>query len=50
MYVDEMAHFLMCLAGAETPEQDIYEATDALTIALAAKLSAKERRWVELPI
>jgi predicted dehydrogenase len=49
MYVDEMAHFLMCLASDERPEQDICEATNALTIALAAKLSAKEHRWVELP-
>jgi len=48
MYVDEMAHFLRCLDGAETPESSVFEAARVLQIALAAKVSARERRWIDL--
>lgn len=48
MYVDEMAHFLNCLAGAEKPAQDLFESAQVLRLALAAKLAARERRWIDL--
>jgi predicted dehydrogenase len=48
MYVDEMAHFLNCLAGAEKPAQDLFEAAQVLRLALAAKLAARQRRWIDL--
>ena len=48
MYVDEMAHFLNCLAGAEKPALDVFEAAQVLRLALAAKLAARERRWIDL--
>jgi len=47
MYVDEMAHFLRCLDGAETPEASVFDAAKVLEIALAAKASAAGRRWIE---
>lgn len=48
MYADEMAHFLRCLDGAETPALDVFAAARVLRIALAAKASARERRLVAL--
>jgi predicted dehydrogenase len=48
MYVDEMAHFLNCLAGKEKPALDIFEAAQVLRLALAAKFAARERRWIDL--
>ncbi len=48
MYVDEMAHFLNCLGGAEKPALDLFEAAQVLRLALAAKLAARERRWIDL--
>ena len=48
MYIDEMAHFLRCIAGEEKPELDVDEAAKVLRIALAAKQSAEERNWIEL--
>ena len=47
MYVDEMAHFLRCLDGAEAPEASVFDAAKVLEIALAAKASAAGRRWIE---
>lgn len=47
MYMDEMAHFLRCLEGAEAPESSVFEAAEVLKIALAAKSSAAERRWID---
>jgi predicted dehydrogenase len=48
MYVDEMKHYLHCLAGEEKPALDAFEAARVLQIALAAKESAREYRWIEL--
>jgi predicted dehydrogenase len=48
MYLDEMQHFCRCLASHSAPEQDVSEAAQILTIALAAKASAQQRRWIEL--
>lgn len=48
MYLDEMKHYLECLAGEEKPAADIIEAARVLQIALAAKQSAAEQRWIEL--
>lgn len=42
MYLDEMRHFLECLAGAARPAQDAEAARRVLEIALAAKRSADE--------
>lgn len=42
MYVDEMAHFLRCLAGEEKPMLDVFEAKKVLEVALAAKKAAQE--------
>ena len=48
MYVDEMAHFLRCLDGAQVPETSVFDAAKGLEVALAAKASAAGRRWIEL--
>jgi predicted dehydrogenase len=48
MYVDEMKHFLRCLDGVEQPALDVFEAAQVLRVALAAKESAREQRWIEL--
>ncbi|MGH7930330.1 MAG: Gfo/Idh/MocA family protein, partial [Candidatus Binatia bacterium] len=48
MYLDEMRHFLNCLARRVMPEQDLVEAARVLSIALAAKASALKPRWMEL--
>jgi len=48
MYVAEMSHFIDCLARRAQPEQDLFEAARVLGIALAAKASALNSRWIEL--
>lgn len=48
MYIDEMNHFLACLAGEAKPEADVSAAAQVLRIALAAKRSAAERQWIRL--
>jgi predicted dehydrogenase len=48
MYLDEMNHFLRCLAGEDEPTLDIFDAARVLQIALAAKESARRQQWVEL--
>lgn len=47
MYVDEMAHYLRCLAGEEAAALDVSEAAQVLRIALAAKTSAEQHYWIE---
>lgn len=47
MYVDEMRHFLACLDGRETPHQDIAAAAAVLDVALAAKISSEESKFVD---
>jgi predicted dehydrogenase len=44
MYVDEMKHFLKCLAGEEKPALDVFEAIRVLEIALLAKTSSETRQ------
>ncbi len=48
MYVDEIGHFLACLAGEQQAELDIREGAKVLRIALAAKQSAAGQSWIEL--
>ena len=48
MYVDEMKHFLKCLAGSEPPALNVFEAARVLKVALAAKHSAAKQHWIEL--
>jgi predicted dehydrogenase len=48
MYMDEMRHFLDCLARRTTPQQELSEGARLLTIALMAKASALKLRWIEL--
>ena len=48
MYVDEMRHFVRCLAGEEKPALDVFEGRRVLEVALAAKESASTGRVVEL--
>jgi predicted dehydrogenase len=47
MYLDEMKHFLRCLAGEEQPALNVFDAARVLQIALAAKESARRQRWIE---
>jgi len=44
MYLDEMRHFLHCLAGKDDPTLDIFQGKRVLEIALAAKSSAMTGR------
>ena len=48
MYVDEMQHFVNCLKGIEKSTLDIFGGVEDLKIALAAKQSAKENRFISL--
>ena len=48
MYLDEMRHFVDCLARRAAAAQDLLEAARVLRIALSAKASALEPRWIEL--
>ncbi len=46
MYLDEMRHFLRCLAGKERPAQDLFAAVGALEVAMAARASSQNGRFV----
>ncbi len=48
MYLEEMAHYLRCLDGVERPAADVAQAARVLQLALAAKESAREQRWINL--
>lgn len=48
MYLDEMKHFLRCLAQEEQPTLDVFEGRQVLEVALAAKASAETGQIVEL--
>lgn len=48
MYVDELQHFLRCLAGEEAAALDVFEGARVLEVALAAKEAAATGRVVEL--
>ena len=48
MYLDEMRHFLRCLAGEAIPTLDVREAARVLEIGLAAKISTETERMVRL--
>ena len=48
MYLDEMRHFLRCLAGEEEPALDVFGAARVLEVALAAKASAKTGQLIRL--
>jgi predicted dehydrogenase len=46
MYVDELAHFLRCLAGEEKSTLDVFDAARVLDVALAARNSAETNQVV----
>jgi predicted dehydrogenase len=48
MYLDEMRHFLKCVAGEEKSIADAWEGKRTLEVALAAKESAALRRMIQL--
>ena len=48
MYVDEMAHFLQCVLSRRSTCNPVTEAAAVTRIALAAKRSSQERRFVDL--
>jgi len=48
LFLDELAHFLACLAGEEKPIVDVYDGTQSLRIALAAHQSIESKRSVNL--
>jgi predicted dehydrogenase len=48
MYVNEMAHFLECVKTGARPRFGLEDATLTLRVALAARRSAEERKWVTL--
>jgi predicted dehydrogenase len=48
MYLDEMQHFLRCLAREERPALDVFEGARVLRLALAAKESAASGQVVSL--
>lgn len=48
LFLDEVGHFLKCLAGTEVPEVSLLDAVDTLKIALAAKESMRTGKMVEL--
>jgi predicted dehydrogenase len=48
MYIDEMHHFLRCLAGEETAVNSVHDALQTLTIALAAKASNQNNQIIQI--
>ena len=48
MYIDELRHFLRCLRSKEKPCLDVFEASQVLRIAIAAKESAEKERFVKI--
>jgi len=48
MYLDEMRHFLRCLAGEEKTVNSIHDALRTLTIALAAKASNNNGQVIQI--
>jgi predicted dehydrogenase len=48
MYMAEMRHFLDCVENGERPRVTLQDAILTLRIALAARESAEERRWMNL--
>lgn len=48
MYLAEMRHFLDCVESRQTPKVTLRDAILTLRIALAARASAEERRWMSL--
>jgi len=48
MFVEEMRHFLACLAGHASPACTLADGVRALRVALAAKQAAEQRRSVDV--
>ncbi|MBI3953643.1 MAG: Gfo/Idh/MocA family oxidoreductase [Chloroflexi bacterium] len=48
MYLDEVRHFLRCLAGDEEPAQDVLAGARTLKVALAAKAAAETGQVIRL--
>lgn len=48
LFVDEVSHFLACIAGDETPAVSVRDGADSLRIALAAKRSIETGKVVDL--
>jgi len=49
MFLEEMRHFLACVAGDETPRVTLRDAEQSLRMALAARTSLETGRVVEFP-
>lgn len=49
MFVDEVRHFVACIAGTERPLIPLQEGVEVLRVALAVKESMRQRRTVEVP-
>jgi predicted dehydrogenase len=48
MFIDELQHFIACLAGTETPRVNIHDGVNSLKMALAAKQSLETGKVQEL--
>jgi predicted dehydrogenase len=48
MYVAELRHFLDCVENGRRPKVTLQDAILTLRVALAARTSAEERRWINL--
>ena len=48
MYVAEMRHFIECVENGRKPQVTLQEGIRTLRIALGARTSAEERRWVSV--
>lgn len=48
MYISEMRHFLSCITGGGQPLCTLSDGVEALRIVLAAKQSAREKRFIRL--
>jgi len=48
MYIDEIKHFINCVKGIEKPTLDVFGGVEDLRIALAAKQSSTEKRYIFL--
>jgi predicted dehydrogenase len=48
MYVAELRHFMDCVESGDGPKVTLQDAILTLRIALAARTSAEERRWMNL--
>lgn len=48
VYIDEMKHFIDCVNNNKETINNIYNGKNVLELALAAKKSSEERRWIKI--